>query len=101
MSPVQTGGQGCIVALLQESLALQPSSIFVDLEGELVVLDVTYNSKVFKLIRIYARKLQSNFYRHLEKFLVTFKITKKHTCFLDCLGDATPFILFNGRPTSE
>lgn len=57
------------VALLKKRLALLTSAVFMDPEGRLVVRDMTYNTKAFRLIGIYApftRRQQGNFYRHLE-----------------------------------
>ncbi|XP_014775867.1 uncharacterized protein LOC106873154 [Octopus bimaculoides] len=76
MSPSQTRDHGGVLVLARKGLALQTSTVYVNPEGGLVVLDVTYSGKAFRLIRIYApcaRGLQTDFYRRLENFLVTSK----------------------------
>lgn len=46
--------RGAIVVLLRMRLSLQICTVFLDLEGELVVIDVAYSSKTSRLIGIYA-----------------------------------------------
>lgn len=65
--PDQTGVLVGVVVLLRKGLALQTSTILVEPECGLVVLDVTYSSKFFRLNGIYAlcaRRQQSNIYSH-------------------------------------
>lgn len=72
-SPNQTEDKGGVVVLIQKKLAMQTCTIFVDLEGDLVNLDLTFSGRTFRLIGIYMPCLlgkQNEFYQHLENFLV-------------------------------
>lgn len=76
ISPCWPRGKGGVVVLYCKSLALQVSTIFVNPEGRLAVLEVTYSSKCFRLVSIYTTQkgpIQNNFYKCLEAFLVTSK----------------------------
>lgn len=70
MSLVQTGGRIGVVGLIHKILAS------IRKVGLLVVLDMAYSCKTFRLIGIYApyaRKILSDYYWHLENFLMTSK----------------------------
>lgn len=71
MSPYQTRGKGGAVVLYHQILALLVSSIFVDLEGKLVVLEITYSGRTFRLVGAYAPHagaVQNDFFRSLETY---------------------------------
>lgn len=61
---------------MPKNLALQVSTIFVDPEVGLDVLDMTYNIKPFGLAGVYATKkgpIQNDLFKCLESFLVASK----------------------------
>lgn len=64
------------MVLILKTLALQSRTLFVDPEGESVVLDLTFNNKTVRLTGIYAPCLsgkRNELYRRLEEFLVISK----------------------------
>lgn len=68
-------GEG-VVVLLRKDSNLQICSVFLDQEGRLVIIDVTYNGKQsFRVVVVYVPKDGgwTDFFKNLERFLVTLK----------------------------